>query len=546
MHVREVERSRLADRRDRALDDRRRDVGALRLLRSEGRFLVRRPLSRLQPDVEHRTAQPLLHRRLDLVRSHRRISVERLLVIIGIAGEDLALGERDRLAAEPADLLQPADFARDFAGLGAGHLVGGGAVGEEVGDDLVEPPSDHVRVDPRLHRRVDFEQADSLERLVACADPDRELLVADQDLVEPRACEPAQNRGADVERCELRRKHPRDRPVPLDLRGRDMVLHHHRLRCRHRRHVGGGGNVDRPRLDCPEIFLDQRLCLGSGDVAREHQGRVVGPIFVEEPFLDGGEAGRVEVGHRSDGGMLVRVTVGEQASEHFIFDQPARLVVALPFLVLDDAALVIQLLLVHHAEQIAHAVAFHEQRLFQRRLRDRLEIVGAVEPGGAVVIGRADLLQVSEVIARQIVGAVEHQMLEQMREAGLALRLVLGPDIVPGADRDDRRLVVLVDDDGQAVGELELRVRDRNVGDQLGDRRRLLNRGRCRGLRGRRSGDLRACRNGERRGGEQEREMLVLQHDWTSPGIWRTCLAEAARQATAARRIAWRAACVWV
>ena len=37
-------------------------------------------------------------------------------------------------------------------------------------------------------------------------------------------------------------------------------------------------------------------------------------------------------------------------------------------------------------------------------------------------------------------------MLEQMREAGLALGLVLGPDIVPDADRDDRRLVILVDD----------------------------------------------------------------------------------------------------
>jgi hypothetical protein len=82
---------------------------------------------------------------------------------------------------------------------------------------------------------------------------------------------------------------------------------------------------------------------------------------------------------------------------------------------------------------MAHAVAFHEQRPVERALaRHRLEIIGAVEPGRAVVIGRADLLQVGEIVARQILRAVEHQMLEQMREAGLALGLVLRPDIVPG------------------------------------------------------------------------------------------------------------------
>ena len=59
-------------------------------------------------------------------------------------------------------------------------------------------------------------------------------------------------------------------------------------------------------------------------------------------------------------------------------------------------------------------------------------------------------------------------MLEQMRKAGLALRLVLRADIVPDADRDDRRLVVLVDDDGQPVGQLKVGVRDRDLADQRG------------------------------------------------------------------------------
>ena len=160
--------------------------------------------------------------------------------------------------------------------------------------------------------------------------------------------------------------------------------------------------------------------------------------------------------------MMIGMPFREQRLQHLVEDQAAGPVVALPLLVLDDAALVIEHALRDRAEQMAHPVAFHEQRPIERAGRHRLEIVGAVERGGAVDLGRADLLQIGEIVARQILGAVEHQMLEQMGEAGLALGLVLGADIVPDADADDRRLVVLVDDDGEAVVEHELLVRDRD------------------------------------------------------------------------------------
>ena len=99
-----------------------------------------------------------------------------------------------------------------------------------------------------------------------------------------------------------------------------------------------------------------------------------------------------------------------------------------------------------------------------------LEIIGAVEPGGAVEVGRADLAQRSEIVARRVLRAVEHDVLEQMREAGAALRLVLGADIVPDADRDDRRLAVVVDDDAQAVGSVKVSIRDVDPLDQRSDR----------------------------------------------------------------------------
>src|SRR5215217_112818 len=73
-------------------------------------------------------------------------------------------------------------------------------------------------------------------------------------------------------------------------------------------------------------------------------------------------------------------------------------------------------------------------------------------------------------------------MFEQMREAGLAIGLVLRTDVVPDGHRSDRRLVILVDDHRKAVLELKQRVRDGDLTDQRWDRDRLRGSGkrRCR------------------------------------------------------------------
>ena len=121
---------------------------------------------------------------------------------------------------------------------------------------------------------------------------------------------------------------------------------------------------------------------------------------------------------------------------------------------------------------MAHPIGFEEQRAVEGAGRHRLEIIGAVEPGGAVPVGGADRLEPPEEAARRILGAVEHEMLEEVGEAGLAPGLVLGADMIPDRDRDDRRLVVLVDDDAQAVGQREGLVGDVHLPDELGERRR--------------------------------------------------------------------------
>ena len=123
--------------------------------------------------------------------------------MFAVADEHLALGECDRLAAEPADLLEPADAAGNVAGRGALDLILARSVGEIVGEDLVEALVDQCRIDPRFHRDVDFEHADPLERLDCGADRHGEFLFAHQDAVEPRAGQTAEDRRAEVDRGEL-------------------------------------------------------------------------------------------------------------------------------------------------------------------------------------------------------------------------------------------------------------------------------------------------------------------------------------------------------
>ena len=95
--------------------------------------------------------------------------------------------------------------------------------------------------------------------------------------------------------------------------------------------------------------------------------------------------------------------------------------------------------------------------------RHGLEVVRAVEVRRAVHARGADFLKRPKVLVVVVLAAVEHQVLEQVGEAGLAGHLVLRADVIPNRDGDDRRLAVLVHDDAQAVVEIELVERNLRV-----------------------------------------------------------------------------------
>ena len=123
------------------------------------------------------------------------------------------------------------------------------------------------------------------------------------------------------------------------------------------------------------------------------------------PGHEYGMAGRREVRHQ----QLVGAAVG-------------RVVDALAALVLDDVALVVQLLLVGLVEQRRQAVGLDPQQRLEVGRRHGREVVGAVAAGGAVDAAltdvRAHLLDRAKVLAGHVRRALEHQVLEEVGEAG--------------------------------------------------------------------------------------------------------------------------------
>ena len=140
------------------------------------------------------------------------------------------------------------------------------------------------------------------------------------------------------------------------------------------------------------------------------------------------------------------------------------LIFALALFVLDDAPLEIEHFLINGVVEVAHAIALEEEGLIEGGDRDVFEVVSTIFAGGAVEIGGADLLHGIDVAAFEIFAASEHEVFEEVGEAGLPGLLVFRPDVIPGVDGHDGGFVVLVHEDGEAVGEGELLVRDVDVG----------------------------------------------------------------------------------
>lgn len=137
--------------------------------------------------------------------------------------------------------------------------------------------------------------------------------------------------------------------------------------------------------DGAEVLLHPGDGLLGVDVADDGEDGVVRRVVRAEERAGVLQGGGVEVGHGADGGVVVRVAVGEgERGELLEGGAVGHVVVALAALVLDDVALVLHGRVVQGGEQRAHPVGLQPEGELQLVGGHGLEVVGALEAGGAV------------------------------------------------------------------------------------------------------------------------------------------------------------------
>ncbi len=220
-------------------------------------------------------------------------------------------------------------------------------------------------------------------------------------------------------------------PVAVQPGSSDIVVHQLFNILRERR----DGSIDilgsRAGRNSTEPFLRLRLRCWHVYVASENQDGVVRPVMRLEPVLHIGKAGGIQVCHRTDGRMAIGMAFRQHGGKLRIFDQAIGLIFPHALFILNDAALRIELCLRHRAEQMTHAVSFKEQCPVKRPGWNSLKIIGAVEPGRAVPVGGADVLQPTKEWPIGIFRAIEHQMFKQVGKSGPACRFETRPHMIP-------------------------------------------------------------------------------------------------------------------
>ena len=202
-----------------------------------------------------------------------------------------------------------------------------------------------------------------------------------------------------------------------------------------------------------EIAVDQLQGLVGLEVSGDGQAGVGGGVVALEEVFDVIQDSGVQVLLGANGHPVIRVGHREQ---HLLDVRLGHTVgaifVGLAPLVFDHVPLHFKTLLVQGVQQEAHAVGLQPQGKLKVIGRDVLPVVGAVGSGGAVEIGPG-LLQGLEEALVVVLGAFEHDVLEEMGEPGAALLFVLGANVVPHVDRGHRDRRVPVQNHVQTVGQ---------------------------------------------------------------------------------------------
>ncbi len=106
--------------------------------------------------------------------------------------------------------------------------------------------------------------------------------------------------------------------------------------------------------------------------------------------------------------------------------------------------------------QVAHPVGFHLHHQIKPVGGDALEVGGVIPRGEGIVVAALRLDQGGKAAGFDLVGALEHQVFKEVRNARMPRRFVSGPNPVPDHVHNHRRAVIFDHDDIEAVLKLEV------------------------------------------------------------------------------------------
>jgi hypothetical protein len=204
----------------------------------------------------------------------------------------------------------------------------------------------------------------------------------------------------------------------------------------------------RPRA---EVALRQREGGVGLDVTDQDQRAIVGRVIGAIELRQIGHGPGLDVHRPADGGDPVRMDL-EGGGLHLLVEQ-CRIAVldAQPPLRVDHLALVLD-----HGRlegQIGDAVALELEHQLQCRTREPVLVHRDVLGGVGIVAAALGFHEPVELALCAAARAVEHHVLEKMRQTGPARTLIAAAHAHPVVQRDARDVVVGPDHELQSVGE---------------------------------------------------------------------------------------------
>ena len=462
-------------RRQPRLDQRR--FGARHVVRLQAPS-ARRRHSRRQHVQLHAAVprQPGLRHALHIRRRHRAVLRQRLAQVMRISLIQFILRQQLRAALRPERAKDVAGFKRD---LGAAQLLGGQPVQRNVGDGVAHQPLGlGQRIRARLRQNhLHFKQIHIAPPLRPGGVLRRQRLVARQLLVQPAGLAARQRFRKHIQGIGIRVRRRRHAPCHMEgrrlakfflLRPIDMRI----LRCLAERLV----LRLRALLDAAQLLARKCARLGLVQVAHQHQHDVVRRVPLLPERLERLERRLAQVARIANRGVPQRKCRESKLFELEFGGRIGLVLVALAPLFQHRLALGLPVRGVDL--EVREALRLQPQRQLQRWLGHDLVEVRAIRRRVGVE-HRADGFQILEMLhLSDLVGALEHHVLEEVRQPGQAGLLVARADIDHEADGDQRRGAVGLHHDAHAVVERKARQLQR-----FWQRPRLLRRGSRRGRR---------------------------------------------------------------